>query len=571
MGNKSLRLTPARAIVACLALAALPMASFAFVSVGVSINIAPPALPVYIQPPCPAVGYIWTPGYWAYDDDDYYWVPGTWVLAPSPGLLWTPGYWGWGGGGYYWHAGYWGPHVGFYGGINYGYGYGGVGFEGGYWRGDEFYYNRSVSNLGDVHVTNVYNRTVVNNISVNRVSYNGGRGGLSARPSARELSAEHDRRVEFTSMQREHEHLAATNQDLRASVNGGKPRIAATERPAVFSGRGIVAARAAGAPYRGGAARSAGDQSGLARADVRAADRSGAGRAGTSVAGRAGTSAPAGAGTHVPGSAGTGAFGRGENGGTGRGEQARVAIRNDRPPGAGSAAIGGNGNSDAGGGRAAAGGLNSTTGRGVEFHGGGSARSDAGRTPESRSDRPPGAGGAVMRGGVSGIGGSSRGGFEGGGAVPQPHYDRPPGAGGATRSSGSGGNAGGIGGGARALPQAHYDRPSGAGGASAYSEPSGARYSDGARGPQPHMNQISPTRGEYNAPQPMRPSGLVQPMPRQFNGGGGGQPAPHLEAAPRPQMAPRMESRPNGGEPRGQSPPQPQSRGGREQQNRGGR
>ena len=26
------------------------------------------------------------------------------------------------------NAGYWGPHVGFYGGINYGYGYGGVGY-----------------------------------------------------------------------------------------------------------------------------------------------------------------------------------------------------------------------------------------------------------------------------------------------------------------------------------------------------------------------------------------------------------------------------------------------------------
>ena len=83
MGNKSLRLTPARAAIAGLALAALPMSSFAFVSVGISINVAPPALPVYVQPPCPAVGYIWTPGYWAYGDDDYYWVPGTWVMAPS--------------------------------------------------------------------------------------------------------------------------------------------------------------------------------------------------------------------------------------------------------------------------------------------------------------------------------------------------------------------------------------------------------------------------------------------------------------------------------------------------------
>ena len=34
-----------------------------------------------------------------------------------------------------WHLGYWGPHVGFYGGVNYGYGYVGVGFVGGRWEG----------------------------------------------------------------------------------------------------------------------------------------------------------------------------------------------------------------------------------------------------------------------------------------------------------------------------------------------------------------------------------------------------------------------------------------------------
>ena len=55
-----------------------------FAQVGVSITIGPPPLPVYQQPLCPGEGYIWTPGYWAYDYDydDYYWVPGTWVLAP---------------------------------------------------------------------------------------------------------------------------------------------------------------------------------------------------------------------------------------------------------------------------------------------------------------------------------------------------------------------------------------------------------------------------------------------------------------------------------------------------------
>src|SRR5438132_6761409 len=36
--------------------------------------------------------------YWAYGPDGYFWVPGTWALAPESGLLWTPGYWGFGEG-----------------------------------------------------------------------------------------------------------------------------------------------------------------------------------------------------------------------------------------------------------------------------------------------------------------------------------------------------------------------------------------------------------------------------------------------------------------------------------------
>jgi hypothetical protein len=65
-------------------------------------------LPVYQQPICPGDGYLWTPGYWAYDDSiaDYYWVPGTWVQAPEVGYLWTPGYWGWGDGGFFFNEGY---------------------------------------------------------------------------------------------------------------------------------------------------------------------------------------------------------------------------------------------------------------------------------------------------------------------------------------------------------------------------------------------------------------------------------------------------------------------------------
>src|SRR5579863_3333704 len=127
-----------------LSLFMLAMSAASFGQVGVSITIAPPVLPVYEQPACPGDGYIWTPGYWAWDDadGDYYWVPGTWVEAPEVGFLWTPGYWGWGNGFYLFHAGYWGPHIGFYGGINYGFGYFGHGFVGGRWDGGHFFYNR---------------------------------------------------------------------------------------------------------------------------------------------------------------------------------------------------------------------------------------------------------------------------------------------------------------------------------------------------------------------------------------------------------------------------------------------
>jgi hypothetical protein len=228
--RKSLLLTATMLAFPLIAAAPRP----AMAQIGISIQIAPPPLPVYEQPPIPDVGYLWTPGYWAYADAGYYWVPGTWVEPPQVGVLWTPPYWGWLGGRYEFHGGYWGATVGFYGGVNYGFGYGGFGYEGGRWEGGRFAYNSSVNNFGGVHVTNVYNRTVnVNNST--HTSFNGGPGGIAAQPTAAERAAASERHIPPTGAQTSHVETAAHTPGLAAKENGGHPAIAATSRPGDFA------------------------------------------------------------------------------------------------------------------------------------------------------------------------------------------------------------------------------------------------------------------------------------------------------------------------------------------------
>ncbi len=198
--------------------------------VAISITIAPPILPVYTQPPCPVEGYIWTPGYWAWGDDGYYWVPGVWVAPPMVGVLWTPGYWGFASGLYVWHPGYWGPHIGFYGGVNYGFGYFGVGYVGGFWAGSVFRYNTAVTAVNTTVIRNVYvDRTVIRNVVVNRVSYNGP-GGVMARPTPQEQMAIHERHIAPLPMQISHQQAARADRAQYASVNHGLPATATMDR-----------------------------------------------------------------------------------------------------------------------------------------------------------------------------------------------------------------------------------------------------------------------------------------------------------------------------------------------------
>jgi hypothetical protein len=243
-----------RALLFTFVLLAISAASSAQVGISVSIRIAPPDLPVYDQPIAPGDGYIWTPGYWAYGDGDYYWVPGTWVMAPEVGYLWTPGYWGDDNDDYVFHEGYWGTEVGFYGGIDYGYGYSGRGYEGGRWDNGHFAYNQSVSHVDVSRNRNVYNTRVDDNNRGNRVSFNGGNGGVQVRATSQEESAGRQRHIAPVAEQAQHVDSARGNSELRASANHGKPPIAATAKPGAFKDSGAVAAREGGAVHTAPAA-----------------------------------------------------------------------------------------------------------------------------------------------------------------------------------------------------------------------------------------------------------------------------------------------------------------------------
>jgi hypothetical protein len=180
---------------------------------------APPPLQDDTQPPCPDDGLLWTPAYWAWGGGHYYWVAGAWVRPPRAGIFWTPGYWSFAGAVYVFHPGYWGPHVGYYGGINYGFGYAGVGFTGGRWAGNAFSYNRAVNNVDSSIIHNTYSETPAGNTVVSKVSYNGGPGGITAVPTAQERAAASEPHIPATPLQQRYVQQAAGTPTLMARIS----------------------------------------------------------------------------------------------------------------------------------------------------------------------------------------------------------------------------------------------------------------------------------------------------------------------------------------------------------------
>src|SRR5487761_1838247 len=123
-------------------------------------------------------------------------------------------------------------------------------YEGGYWRGDHFFYNRSVNRIDINIIHDTYNRRIVER-NFSRVSYTGGRGGIDARPTRRDEMAARERHINPTREQIQHRDYARGNRAQWASQNHGRPGSAATRRPGQFNGRGVVRANRAGGPYRG--------------------------------------------------------------------------------------------------------------------------------------------------------------------------------------------------------------------------------------------------------------------------------------------------------------------------------
>jgi hypothetical protein len=90
--------------------AAAPLPSMAASNVSLYIGSAPPA-PLYERIPAPRNGYVWAPGYWAWNGHRHHWAPGYWI-AERPGYVYSAPAWYQGSGGWYMQEARWTPYGG---------------------------------------------------------------------------------------------------------------------------------------------------------------------------------------------------------------------------------------------------------------------------------------------------------------------------------------------------------------------------------------------------------------------------------------------------------------------------
>jgi hypothetical protein len=123
--------------------------------------------------------------------------------------------------------------VGFYGGIDYGFGYFGRGYEGGRWENGHFQYNTTLNRVDTNIFHNTYNTRV--DEPVNRIGFNGGRGGIDARATTQEEAAARGRHVPAVAAQTQHAWAARSDPQQRFAANHGAPPVTATARTTAAS------------------------------------------------------------------------------------------------------------------------------------------------------------------------------------------------------------------------------------------------------------------------------------------------------------------------------------------------
>lgn len=102
---KSARNLLTAALIAASALAAVVIPQASSASVGISVQLAPPA-PRFERVPSARRGYIWVPGYWDWRGHRHHWVRGTWVRERR-GYHYQPHRWVERNGGWYMDRGRW--------------------------------------------------------------------------------------------------------------------------------------------------------------------------------------------------------------------------------------------------------------------------------------------------------------------------------------------------------------------------------------------------------------------------------------------------------------------------------
>jgi WXXGXW repeat (2 copies) len=76
---------------AMLALGSWTLPASAVVNFSIGIDVAPPPRQVEVIPP-PRAGFVWAPGYWAWQGNRHTWVAGRWIES-RPGYYWIPERW----------------------------------------------------------------------------------------------------------------------------------------------------------------------------------------------------------------------------------------------------------------------------------------------------------------------------------------------------------------------------------------------------------------------------------------------------------------------------------------------